>query len=282
MKRYTIADFNRQFPNDDACLEWVKNHVYPNGITCKLCGKITSHSKLSNIPVYSCNRCGAHTHPTTGTIFEGSRTPLKSWFYAMFLMSATRCGISAKQLQRELGVTYKTAFRMFHLIRSLLQDTQEPICGEIEIDDAYIGGKRHGKAGRGAEGKMPVLGIAQRDGIVSVTATNDLKSSTVYPIIRKQVLKYSLVFTDEYNVYEGLSREHYFHQTINHKAKKWVSDKVHTNTIEGFWSALKRGINGVYHAVSEKYLQSYINEYAFRYNHRKDEQPMFLTILGKV
>ncbi len=192
MKRYTIADFNRQFPNDDACLEWIKNHVYPNGIACKSCGKVTSHSKLSKIPVYSCNRCGVHTHPSVGTIFEGSRTPLKSWFYAMFLMSHTRCGISAKQLQRELGVTYKTAWRMFKEIRSLLQDAVQPMSGQIEVDETYIGGRRHGRRGRGAEGKMPVFGITQRQGEVSATRVNDLKSSTVYPLIKRHVLPQSM------------------------------------------------------------------------------------------
>lgn len=149
MDKYTISDFNNQFPTDDDCLAWLRRYLYPDGIPCKSCGKITGHSKLANLPVYSCNRCGRHTHPMSGTIFNGSRTPLKQWFYAMFLISATRCGISAKQLQRELGVTYKTAWRMFHQIRSLMQSSPAPICGEIEIDETYIGGrKRGGKGGR--------------------------------------------------------------------------------------------------------------------------------------
>jgi transposase len=282
MKRYTINDFNNQFPNDNACLEWLKNYLYPNGIMCKSCGKVTNHSKLSNLPVYSCNRCGAHTHPMSGTIFERSRTSLKSWFYAMFLMSATRCGISAKQLQRELGVTYKTAWRMFKEIRCLMQSSPQPMSGEVEVDECYIGGRRHGKRGRGAEGKTPVFGIAQRQGGIDATAIDDLRASTVYPIIKERVLSDSVVYTDEYHVYDRLRGQGYSHKRVYHKAKIWVLGDVHTNTIEGFWSLLKRGINGVYHAVSQKYLQSYIDEYAFRYNHRKDEQPMFLTILEKV
>jgi transposase-like protein len=282
MERYTINDFNNQFPNDVACLEWLKNYLYPSGIICKSCGKVTSHSKLSNLPVYSCNRCGSHTHPMSGTIFERSRTPLKSWFYAVFLMSATRCGISAKQLQRELGVTYKTAWRMFKEIRSLLQDTIQPMSGQVEIDETYIGGRRHGKRGRGAEGKMPVFGITQRDGEVSATKVNNLKKSTVYPLIKERVLPQSMIYTDEFPMYDKLHKQGYHHKRVHHASKVWVMGNAHTNTIEGFWSVLKRGINGVYHAVSEKYLQNYIDECAFRYNHRKDEQPMFLTILEKV
>jgi len=282
MEKYTINDFNKQFPNDTACLEWLKNYLYPNGITCNSCGKVTSHSKLSNLPVYSCNRCGSHTHPMVGTIFERSRTPLKHWFYAMFLMSATRCGISAKQVQRETGVTYKTAWRMFRQIRSLLQESPQPMSSEVEIDETYIGGRSHGKRGRGAEGKTPVFGIAQRKGSVSATATNNLKIATVYPIIKERVIPETMVYTDEFLIYNGLKKQGYAHKRVHHASKVWVVGDAHTNTIEGFWSLLKRGINGVYHSVSQKYLQSYVDEYSFRYNHRKDEKPMFLTILGKV
>ena len=282
MQRYTITDFNNQFPNDDACLEWLKNYLYPDGIFCKPCGMVTNHSKLSSIPVYSCNRCGSHNHPMAGTIFERSHISLNKWFYAMFLMSATRCGISAKQLERELGCSYKTAHRMFKQIRLLLQDTIQPMSGEVEVDECYIGGRRHGKRGRGAAGKMPVVGITQRKGEVSATKVNDVKSSTVYPLIKEHVLPQSMIYTDEFPMYNKLRKQGYHHKRVHHASKVWVMGDAHTNTIEGFWSVLKRGISGVYHSVSERYLQSYIDEYAFRYNHRKDEQPMFLTILSKV
>lgn len=282
MDKYTINDFNKQFPNDDACLEWLRAYLYPDGIACKQCGRVTSHSKLLKLPVYSCNRCGSHTHPMSRTIFEHSRTPLKQWFYAIFLMSATRCGISAKQLQRELGVTYKTAWRMFHEIRSLMQSTPHTMSGEVEADETYIGGRSHGKRGRGAEGKTPVFGLVQRQGDVDATALRNLKSSTLYSIIKERVLSESTIYTDEFDVYDRLKTHGYSHKRVHHNAKIWVLGDAHTNTIEGFWSLLKRGINGVYHAVSQKYLQSYIDEYTFRYNHRLDERPMFLTILEKV
>ena len=282
MKKYTIKDFDKNFPSDDACLEWIKNHVYPNGIYCPLCQMITKHHRMTTRRSYSCDRCGHHVHPTAGTIFEKSTTSLKSWFYAMFLMSATRCGISAKQLERETGVTYKTAWRMFREIRSLLQENPSRMSGEVEVDECYMGGYRPGKRGRGAEGKTPVLGIAERNGKLSATATKDTKIATLFPIVKEHVLPESMIYTDELPTYNRLPSHGYKHKRVHHASKVWVIGNAHTNTIEGFWSLLKRGVNGVYHAVSQKYLQSYINEYSFRYNHRKDEKPMFLTILEKV
>jgi transposase len=285
MNKYTIKDFNKQFPDDNACLEWLKNYQFPDGITCKTCGKVTNHSKLSNVPVYSCNRCGSHTHPMVGTIFENSRTPLKDWFYGMFLMSATRCGISAKQLQRELGVTYKTAWRMFKQIRSLFQSSpnvpyEDKICGTIEIDETYIGGSKR-MAAR-FDNKTPVLGIVKREGKLIAKKVKNVRTKTVMPIIKDNILSYSMIHTDEHNTYQSLGKHHYFHKKVNHSDNQWVKGSVHTNTIEGFWSILKRGISGVYHSVSKKYLQTYIDEYVFRYNHRGDTQPMFLTVLSKV
>ena len=282
MERYTIADLNKDFPNDDACLEWLKNHLYPNGIFCQRCGQVTKHHKITTRRSYSCDVCGRHVHPTSGTIFEKSTTSLKLWFHAIYLMSSTRCGISAKQIERETGVTYKTAWRMFHQIRSLLQEDCEPTSGEFEVDETYIGARKPGKRGRGAEGKSIVFGMAQRKGNVSATVTPDLKRDTVYPIIKERVMPDSMIYTDEFRVYNRLKGHGYHHKRVHHASKVWVLGDAHTNTIEGFWSALKRGINGVYHAVSEKYLQSYIDEYAFRYNHRKDEEPMFLTVLAQI
>ena len=282
MERYTIADFNRDFPSDDACLEWLKNHLYPAGIFCQKCGQVTKHHKITTRRSYSCDICGHHVHPTSGTIFEKSTTPLKLWFHAIYLMSSTRCGISAKQIERETGVTYKTAWRMFHQIRSLLQEDYKPTSGEFEVDETYIGGRKRGKRGRGAGGKTSVFGVAQRKGKVSALTTNDLKSSTVIPIMKERVLPKSMVYTDEFSTYNSLKKHGYNHKRVHHASKVWTVGNAHTNTIEGFWSLLKRGIDGVYHAVSQKHLQSYINEYSFRYNHRGDSKPMFKTILEKV
>jgi len=283
MERYTIADLNRDFPDDSICLEWLKNHLYPDGIFCETCGRVTKHHKIANRRSYSCDYCGHHVHPTAGTIFEKSTTPLKLWFHAIYLMSSTRCGISAKQIERETGVTYKTAWRMFTEIRKLMADEGEQLNGEVEIDDTYVGGKRPGKRGRGAEGKTIVVGMAQRNGQIATKVIPDVKATTVIPEIKQRIATNSIVFTDEFHSYDGLgSGQGYLHCRVNHGEGEYVNGIAHTNTIEGFWSLAKRGIDGVHHCVSPEYLQSYMNEYAFRYNHRKDERPMFKTVLSQV
>ncbi len=166
MERYTVHDFNRDFPDDDACLEFLVGLIYPDGIVCRHCPQVRKHHRLAKRPkAYSCDYCGTHVYPLAGSIFEKSTTRLKSWFYAMFLISSTRCGISAKQLERELGVTYKTAWRMFSQIRKLMAEEVAPMFGEVEADETYVGGRRRsGKRGRPGPGssKVPVIGVIER------------------------------------------------------------------------------------------------------------------------
>jgi transposase-like protein len=288
MRRYTLRDFEKQFPDDAACLDWLKSYLYPDGIHCKRCQKVTLHHRAATRPSFCCDRCGNHVHPTAGTIYHKSSTPLRLWFYAIFLMASTRCGISAKQLERELGVTYKTAWRMFKQIRSMLAENREPLTGEVEIDETYVGGKKRmaeGQKGRGrgAPGKVPVLGIIQRQGSAVVNALPDIKASTMMPIIRAAVPSTETrLFTDELPTYQQLTWMGYPHKTIRHGDGIYVKGDTHTNTVEGFWGLFKPGIKGVYRRVSPKYLQTYLNEYAFRYNRRHAEQPMFLSFLGQV
>ena len=173
--RYSVMDFNNEFPNDSACLEHIKEQRWPNGVTmCPKCRVERKHHRVGNRTAYACDHCGNHRYPLAGTIFEKSSTSLKIWFYAMYLMGSTRCGISAKQVQRETGVTYKTAWRMFNLIRTLLSEKDIQLenakeSAKVEVDETYIGGKRKGSRGRPMRGdkKMtPVVGIAQRNGRV--------------------------------------------------------------------------------------------------------------------
>lgn len=282
MRRYTVRDFERDFPDDEACLEWLRNYLYPEGIYCKVCQAVTKHHRVKSRPSYSCDRCGHHEHPMAGTIFENSTTPLRLWFHAVFLMASTRCGISAKQLEREIGVTYKTAWRMFNRIRSLLNEDDGPVGGTVEIDQTYIGGRRSGK-GRGYRGnKATVLGMVQRKRGVKATKVDSVRATEIMPMIREHVLPTATVYTDEGTEFQGLRKRGYQHRRIHHAARIWVRGHVHTNTIEGFWSLAKRGISGVYHSVSHKYLQSYLDEYAFRYNRRNAERPMFQAVLRQV
>jgi transposase-like protein len=285
MLPYTMKDFQKQFPDDATCLEWLKNRLYPDGIFCDACQAITKHHRVKSRPSYSCDHCGHHVHPTADTIFHKSPTPLTTWFYAVYLMASTRCGISAKQIQRETGVTYKTAWRMFKQIRSMLTDEASgPIGGfgrKVEMDETYYGSRSEGKRGRGTD-KTPVVGMVQRKGQVRAFVAADVKSDTLRGLIKEHVLPRTMVFTDDFKSYNGLGARGYTHHRINHSEKVYVNGDVHTNTIEGFWSLIKRGIGGVYHNVGRHYLQTYLNEYSFRYNRRFDVQPMFVSFLHQI
>lgn len=280
MQRYTVKDFRKQFPDDDACLEYLKDLLYPHGIFCDKCQAVTKHHKVASRKSYSCQGCGHHVHPTAGTIYHKSSTPLTDWFYAVFLMASTRCGISAKQLERELGVTYKTAWRMFQKIRSMLDDSNNKLAGRIEIDETVIGGKATMR--KKYENKTIVAGAVERQGSVIAKVVPDAQAETLIPFVKLNVNKNSMIYTDEWKSYQTLGTLGYGHRTINHSLKAYVINDVHTNTIEGFWSLLKGGIRGVYKGrPTRKYLQHYINEFAFRYNRRFDQTPMFLSFLAR-
>jgi|SRR3989339_1111575 len=282
MKTYTIKNFNKQFPDEAACLDFLKTSRWPDGVFCVKCGKVTLHYRIANRKVYSCEFCGSQVSPTAGTIFHKSETSLRSWFHAIFLMASTKTGISAKQLQRELGVTYKTAWRMFKQIRKLMAEDVNPLCGRVEVDETYIGGKHRGKRGRGAGGKTVVMGMTERDGKAITKVVPDVRAGTLLPMIWKNVAKNSTVFTDELPSYNMVSTFGYAHEVVQHCAKQYVSGIAHVNTCESLWSTIKRGIDGVNHSVSPLYLQGYLDTYVYRYNHRKDEQPLFLSLLGRV
>jgi transposase-like protein len=199
-------------------------------------------------------------------------------------MSSTRTGISAKQLQRELGVTYKTAWRMFKLIRTLMDQNAGPLFGDVEADETYIGGKVSGK-GRAYKGnKTIVAGLVERGGKAVVQVVPDVKASTLISIIQENIPlgQGTTIHTDELRSYNRLTSLGYAHDTVQHAAKEYVRGSAHTQTIDGLWSNIKRGIDGVNHAVSPHHLQGYLDSYTFRYNHRDDETPMFQTLLGRV
>lgn len=291
MKTYTINDFMTEFPDDDSALDYLLTVLYPAGVPCKKCGKVTQHYRVAGRQKYGCTVCRTQVSPTAGTILDHSPTPVRSWLYAIHLLASTRCGCSAKQLQRELGVTYKCAWRMFNLIRKLLDENDEiTLSGPVEADETYVGGKdenRHfnkkrGSRGRGDTGKTIVAGIVERHNKVVTKVVPNVTADTLVPHIQAHVAKGSTVYTDELSSYNRVARLGYEHRRIYHAGNVFVQDDKHTNTLEGFWSLVKRGINGAYHAVSPKYLGSYVNEYGFRYNHRDDETPMFRTMVARL
>jgi transposase-like protein len=285
--RYTVANFNAEFADDDACLEYIKEQRWPDGITaCEKCQQDRKHHRVTGRTAYACQVCGNHIYPLAGTVFEKSTTSLKLWFYAMYLMGSTRCGISAKQIQRETGVTYKTAWRMFKQIRLLLSEDGLQLEGStVEMDEMFHGGVRRTSSWR--DNKTPVVGMVERStnkrvGRVVARVAPDTKKMTLRHLAKEYILPKSTVFTDEYVSYDGLENMGYAHRRIRHAQRVYVSGDVHTNTIEGFWSTVKRGIGGVYHNVSAKYLQTYLDEYSFRYNRRDMGNQQFRAILSRV
>ncbi len=295
--RYTIWNFDEEFPDDATCLQWLVNHLYPEGIYCPKCERVTKHHRVRERTCYACQFCGHQEYPMKGTIFEGSSTSLRLWFHAMYLMASTRCGISAKQLEREIGVSYPTAWRMFKQIRSMLEQDDEPLTGEVEMDETYWGGKpRLADRERKADGtlkrgktahskkKQMVFGAVERGGRVRAEVVPKTETGGIARRVDQFVLPSSVVFTDEYIAYNKIGQTFTEHHRIRHAESVYVDGNVHTNTIEGFWSTLKRGMSGVYHSVSSEHLQSYLDEYAFRYNNRdiKGRRGMFDAFLSRI
>ncbi len=284
--RYALFEFERDFPDDAACLDYIFRKRYPNGVLCPVCKRMTKYYRERKRPSYACEFCAHHVHPMAGTIFQDSATSLRLWFYAVYLMASTRCGISAKQMERELGVTYKTAWRMFNKIRSLMAEDPGPLSGTVEVDETYIGGKHHYGTRREAaltwsQDKQVVAGHAQRGGKVRAMHLPEGTAKTLVPLVRKHILPASIIYTDELPAYAGLKREGYAHKRVHHSARVYVDGDVHTNTIDGFWALLKSGISGVYHGVSAKWLQAYLNEYTFRYNNRKNPRGIFNAMISR-
>ncbi len=285
MRKYSTKDFDKDFPNDDACLEWLKNNRWPDGVYCDKCGRVTKHYRIKARPVYSCEFCGSHVNPMAGTIFERTKFDhLRLWFKAIAYMSVTRCGISSRQLSRDLGVGVKTGYRMWKQIRSVLTEGNDiKFVGKVEVDETYIGGRKQGKRGRGSENKTVVLGIVERKGRARAIVIPDVKAQTLLPAVEANVAKDATVYTDDLMSYDKLASLGFNHKAIAHSQHIYViGGDIHTNSVEGFWSQLKRSIDGTYHHVTAEHLQEYADEYSFRYSHRNDEQPMFKTMLAQV
>ncbi len=264
--RYTIKQFNEEYPNDDACLDTIFKERYGDVTICPKCGVMdTKFYRVTGRKCYACEHCGYQLHPLAETIFHKSSTPLKSWFYAIYLFSVSKNGVSALELQRHIGVTYKTAHRMARQIRSLMTSNTK-ISGNVEADETYMGGRIQKRENR-LKNKTPILGVVERKGEVRAKVVDGANASTALPFLRANVEANSAIITDDSRIYKRLHRE-YPHESVNHSEYEYVRGIIHTNTIEGFWGQMKRSIDGTYHCVSPKYLQYYVNEFVFRYNLR--------------
>jgi transposase len=284
MKPQNIAQFFKQFPTDEACLQHLFEVRFGQGFECPSCGRASKWFRIKAERAYSCQFCGHHLHPTVGTPFEQTRTPLQLWFYAIYLFTTTRNGVAAKELQRQLGVTYKTAWRMAGLIREHMADVdgEAPLGGftkHVEIDETNIGGHKEG--GEGGRGKAIVLGMMERGGNVMTKVVADKKMNTLIPHIVENVKLHSTVHTDELRSYNDLKSEGYFHHTVNHRTGQYVGKHGATvNGIEGFWSQLKRAINGTHIHVSGKHLWKYAKEAEYRFNRRDCASSMLPELLS--
>ena len=288
----TYNQFLELFPDNDACLDYLKGRHFPDGTECPKCGKASKFHRITGRSAFSCQYCGHHVYPTAGTIFHKSTVSLQLWFYAIYLMSSTRCGVSAKQLEREIGVTYKTAHRMFKQIRTLLSDEDDgPLGGEgekVEVDETFYGGKPRAAEKREMRGHLRrqyrpnVFGAVERGGRLRARIVDDRKLPTLDKAVKLHVMPESILFTDDYAAYRTIGKGFEGHRRINHSAKVYVDGDTHTNTIEGFFGIFKNSIRGTHHAISVEYLQAYLDEHVFRYNRRNSAQPMFWAMLNRV
>ena len=267
--RYTIDTLHEQFPNDDACLDYMFQKQYGTLPACLKCGVINpKYYRVRKRKCYECNDCGYQISPLANTIFHKSETPLTKWFYAIYLFSVGKNGVSAKEIERHLGVTYKTAWRMAKQIRLMMQQSDNPLSGIVEADETYIGGKR--KLDQKFSNKTAVVGIVEKKkgiGQVKAFATRQANATVALPFLRTNIAADSILHTDESRIYSRVKRD-FTHKFVNHSKLEYVRSGIHTNTIEGFWGQLKRSLDGTYHCVSPKYLQLYVNEFVYRYNHR--------------
>ena len=279
----TFYDFNRQFPDDDACLAHLMKVRYGGTeIDCPKCGAHSRFYREKRDPAYICQHCKHHIFPCAGTFMHRTHLPLHKWFYAMFLFTMSRHGVAAKELERQLDVSYPTAWRMAHKIRQHMAETdgEWPLGGTVEADETLVGGKVKGK-GRGyRENESTVFAMIEREGDVMVEVVPDVKRRTLEPIIRENVEPGSTVHTDELRSYLALDRAGFTHESVNHGAGEYVRDDCHVNAVEGFWSRLKNSIRGTHVHVSGKHLQKYVKEFEYRYNRRKRPKTMFADLVS--
>jgi transposase len=285
---FSLREFFAEFPSDDACLTRVMEVRYGLRHVCGHCGKDSTFHKLTDRPAFCCAHCGGHVYPCAGTIFQDSHTALQSWFYAIYLFIVTRHGVSGKELQRALGVTYKCAWRMGQQIRKLMgsADEFEILKGHVELDEAYVGGHRSGKRGRGAEGKTIVMGMAERGGKIAAQVIPDIKKATLRGVVLDNVEPGSIVSTDELLSYGLLTGDGYKHGMVKHGSKEWSyydyrHDAVHnTNRVESFWRLFKKSVASTHIHISSKYADRYLDEFAFRSNHRVMGNAMFDLLIA--
>lgn len=280
MAKYTFKQFQAEFPNDAACLARIMEIQYGGDTTqCEVCKRPTKHHPMTKRRAYACQECGNHIYPCAGTIFHKSRTNLTKWFFAMYLMTSTRHGVAAKEVERQLGVTYKCAWRMCHELRKLMASADDKwgggLSGHVEIDETHVGGRRKAEE---PENKVIVFGMLQRDGRLLAAPIPDVTTYTVEGIINENVEAGSTISTDEHRAYHGL-RHAYDHGTVNHSEKEYARGIHHVNSLESHWSLFKRAVRGTHVHISGKHSWKYVSEFSYRRNMRHSHWAMFALLV---
>lgn len=293
--KYTINEFRAQYPNDDVCLDKIFQLRYTIMPCCPRCSQQTTFKRITGRRCYQCSDkdCQYQLYPTAGTVFEKTRTSLSSMFYIIYLMTSTRNGVAAKEIERQLGVTYKCAWRLGHRIRQLMKLGDQMLSGIVEVDETWIGGAGKNKhkiqrqrfnynaKGLKSPNKIGVFAMLERNGVVVSKVIEEATGAVIRPILASNIVEGTKVVTDSHNAYNGL-KLYFNHTVVDHKNDEFVKGSKHTNTIEGCFSHLKRMLGGTHIKVSRKHLQKYADEHCFRYTYRHHGQQMFNLIINRI
>lgn len=283
MDDMNLVELVEQFADDEKCRAYIEALRWPKGVTCPRCKAEKVYAILKR-DQFVCDSCSYQFSATAGTIFHDSHLPLWKWFLAVYLMAESKKGMSANQLKRTLAVSYKTAWYLCHRIRKAMQEVNPPkLKGTVEMDETWIGGKKHWKFRTYLRNKTMVVGAIQRGGPVRLKAEKRSKNPS-QQIIREFIAATTEpdtenIYTDEHPAYFGIQDHDTKHESVNHRAKEYVRGDVHTNSIENAWSLFKRSVIGSYHKVSEKHLDAYLDEFEWRFNNRKNPYLFRDTIL---
>ena len=276
--KYSIRNLKQDFPTEEACLNFIFNATHNKKCSCG-----GHYSLIKGRKQYQCSKCRFQIAPTSGTVFNKSATPLILWFYAIFIFSNAKSGISAKELERQLGVTYKTAWRILSLIRKALSNQGDKLSGTVETDASMIGGKkkRNEEITQAYANKSTIMGAVERDGEVRLKIVENTGKVHTVDFVEENIEKGSIVMTDKHSSYISIAKG-YDRHFVNHSMKEFVRGDVYINTVEAFFAHIKRSINGTYKVISKKHLQSYLDVFVFHRNNRHNDKQRFEVLLDTV